>query len=101
MILRCFSILDTKTGMFNVPFFFSHQGQAIRACMDIGRDLSTTIGRYPSDFALFDLGSFNDQNGELVMSMPNNLGSIASFLDPVVPPMPVSINPQPRVNGEA
>jgi len=80
MKLRCFSLFDTKSSFFNTPFFFMYEGQAIRACMDLGSDTNTTIGRYPADYVLFDLGSFDDQSGELVQSMPRSLGPVSSFL---------------------
>lgn len=85
MILKAFSLLDTKTGMFNTPFFMAHTGQAIRACMDLGADLSTTVGRHPADFALCEIGTFDDQAGVLHPHNPVQLGTVASFLPARVP----------------
>lgn len=96
MILKAFSLLDTKTGMFNTPFFMAHTGQAIRACIDIGQDPNTTVGRHPADFSLVEIGHFDDQTGELVRGQPLQLGTVASFLPARSSvPGPLFINPEP------
>lgn len=86
MILKAFSLLDTKVGMFSAPFFLAHTGQAIRAVMDLGADQNTTVGRHPSDFCLCEVGFFDDQSGELQRVQPLQLGTVASFL-----PQPVGL----------
>lgn len=80
MKLIAFTLLDTKTGSFGVPFFMSHVGQAIRACIDLGSDMTTTVARHPADFALCRVGFFDDQTGTLEASTPENLGVVVNFL---------------------
>lgn len=80
MITKAFALYDTKAGMFHVPFFFPHMGQAIRAAIDIGTDLNTIIGRHPSDFALYQIGLYDDSTGTLSATPPENLGLVSSFL---------------------
>lgn len=80
MILKAFSLLDMKTGIFNVPFFMAHVGQAVRACMDLGRDTSTTVGRHPADYQLVEIGTYDDQTGVLAAIPPQALGTVASLL---------------------
>lgn len=80
MITIGFSLLDTKTGIFNAPFFMAHAGQAIRACTDLGQDPNTTVGRHPADFMLCQLGTFDDQTGMFAIGTPTPLGTVASFL---------------------
>lgn len=63
MILKAFALLDTKVSAFHTPFFMAHVGHAIRACGELGADLSTTIGRHPADFHLYEIGSFDDATG--------------------------------------
>jgi hypothetical protein len=82
MILKAFSLLDTKTGQFNTPFFMNHLGMAIRAVSDLGQDKSTIVGRHPSDFALMEVGTFDDTNGMLVASAMVNHGLVVTFLPP-------------------
>lgn len=80
MKLLAFTLLDMKTGHFNTPFFMTHPGQAIRAIIDLGQDPSTTIGRHPADFVLCQLGGFDDQTGAFDQVVPQQLGTVASFL---------------------
>lgn len=96
MILKAFSFLDTKTGAFSQPFFFVHTGQAVRACVDLGSDLGTQIGRHPSDFALVEVGEFDDQSGVLTACAPVQYGVVASFL----PQQPALAFPAARVLAE-
>jgi len=91
MIQKMFSFYDTKAGFFHTPFFFSHPGQAIRAAMDLGGDLSTTIGRHPSDYALYQLGEFDDQTGQATSSQPINLGLVTGFLPQPQAALPLSM----------
>lgn len=85
MKLLAFSLFDTKASYFHAPFFMSHRGQAIRACMDLGADLNTTVGRHPVDFALYEIGEFDDQTGTVTHLAPVNLGLVQSFLPPPQP----------------
>lgn len=80
MMLMAFSLLDTKTGHFSPPFFMGGRGQAIRAVMELGADMSTTVGRHPGDFSLVQLGQFDDQTGVLTPCHPDVLGVVSSFL---------------------
>lgn len=80
MITKAFALYDTKGGMFHVPFFFPHMGQAIRACVDLAGDLNTIVGRHPSDFALYEIGLYDDATGTLSATAPQNLGLVSSFL---------------------
>lgn len=80
MILKAFSLLDTKTGMFNVPFFLAHEGQAIRSVIDLGQDMNTTVGRHPADFQLCYIGHFDDQTGIMTPEKAIVYGTVASLL---------------------
>lgn len=86
MITIGFSLLDMKTGIFNTPFFLAHAGQAIRACVDLGQDRNTSVGRHPADFQLCQVGTFDDQTGMFAIGTPVPLGTVASFV-------PVSVMP--------
>lgn len=107
MKLFVFSILDTKTGIFNTPFFMAHPGQAVRAVTDLAQDQSTTIGRHPSDYALVQVGSWDDNSGAFENHPPVNLGQISGFLPVQRPSMPLfehqpdDLVIPPKPNGHA
>lgn len=85
MNLIMFSLFDTKTGTFATPFFMNHRGAAFRAVMDVASDMTTSIGRHPADYALYELGLFDDQTGRLEPCHPLNLGSAVQFLPSPTP----------------
>lgn len=80
MLILAFSFFDTKAQIFSAPFFMAHRGQALRAAIDLGTDLQTTVGKYPADFVLYELGTFDDQTGTLTHSAPFSMGPVSSFL---------------------
>lgn len=81
MMLRAFSLLDVKVSAFATPFFMAHVGHAIRACSELGADLTTTVGRHPADFHLYEIGAFNDATGQLVpLDMPISHGPVLAFI---------------------
>lgn len=80
MMLRAFSLLDSKVGTFSSPFYATHVGHAVRMCTDLANDRNTTVGRYPSDFMLFEIGTFDDQTGALSSINPISHGSVQAFI---------------------
>lgn len=99
MRINAYAFLDAKTGCFTTPFFMLHHGQAVRAAMELGQDLNTTVGRHPADFHLHVIGTFDDQTGVLEASKLENLGSVVSMI-PQQQQLPVEImRPGTEVKG--
>lgn len=70
MMLNAYSVYDNKALAFNVPFFTSTDGQAVRMFADLANDSNTAVGRHPSDYSLFFIGSYEDQKGTLAAESP-------------------------------
>lgn len=70
MILKIFAIRDNKAEAFNTPFFTPTKGLAIRSFQEAVNDKNTPFSKYPDDFTMFELGSFDDNTGELTMLSP-------------------------------
>ena len=80
MIVQVFSVFDSKAGSFAQPFFSHTLVTGKRAFADACADPSTMLSRHPSDFALFHLGSFDDQSGFFdALVAPDNLGLAAAY----------------------
>lgn len=62
-MLHVFSVLDTKAGAYNTPFFSRSLGEAERSFDMLRSDTSTVPGKYPAEFVLVQLGQFDDQSG--------------------------------------
>jgi len=71
MKLKAFAVYDVKTGAYMRPFFSPARGMAVREFGDIAIDKSHPIGKHPEDYSLFEIGSFDDQNGMLVCHTAN------------------------------
>lgn len=66
MIKQFFAVLDSKAGIYGNPFISLNTETAIRDFTYATTDPETQISRYPEDFALYLLGSFNDETGEII-----------------------------------
>ena len=64
MIRFAYCIVDRKACVFNSPVFYLRHGQAIRDFQTLCSDAGTLVGKYPDDFALYCVGSFDDEQGK-------------------------------------
>lgn len=89
MLLKVYSVFDMKANAFGQPFFFHQHGQAMRAIMDATSDPQSMLSRHPADFALYCIGTWDDQTGRLECQAPDHLGLVVSFLPPPAAPLPL------------
>jgi len=68
--LKAFSAYDGKLGVFMTPFFMQHTGQALRTWEDLVNNGDSIIAKHPSDFILYEVGSFEDDKGILIPQNP-------------------------------
>lgn len=73
-----FSIFDAKVGAFAQPFFMRSSGEAIRAVQAAAQDQQSQLGRTPQDFELWQLGYFEDTEGDFSIHRVC-LGNVASL----------------------
>lgn len=62
MIFKAYSVHDYKTNFFHQLMFFRNKGEAIRAFIAIASDSNSLICKYPSDFCLHEVGTWDDEN---------------------------------------
>lgn len=67
MQLFVMSVYDSKAGGFLAPFFVRSLGVGIRwfesCCVNVDHDFA----KFPSDYTLFDLGTFGDTDGDFTL----------------------------------
>lgn len=81
MKLKVFTIYDSKLEAYLQPFYMQTRGQAIRALTDTLADPKHQFSKHPSDFTLFELGEYNDNNAEFEMHLAKiSLGTCNEFL---------------------
>lgn len=68
--MRIFSVRDAKAETYMTPFFLRNTAMAIRSFTDAVLDESTPIGKYPEDYALFEIGGFDEFTGEVEVQLP-------------------------------
>lgn len=75
MILKTFSIYDSKAEAFLSPFFSHTAGLALRNFEEAANTEGHAFKKHPGDYSLFELGEFDDVTGQIIMhSTPINLG---------------------------
>jgi hypothetical protein len=78
VIKKVFSVYDEKSEAYLQPFFLDTVGQAVRAITDCVNDSNHAFSRHSSDYTLFLLGEFNDNNADFVESK-KSLGCLVEF----------------------
>ncbi|QCQ85107.1 nonstructural protein [Blackfly microvirus SF02] len=65
MMLDIFAVLDKKANAFGNPFTAPNLSTGIRSFKYAANDKTTEIGRFPEDFSLYHLGSFDTQTAKI------------------------------------
>jgi hypothetical protein len=78
-----YSIYDSKVKFYDRPMVFRNRGEAIRAWEQAANDEKASISSFPADFALMEIGEFDDQTGQISShSVPESLGLAVHFKRP-------------------
>lgn len=83
MLLKVFSVLDSKIGAFGVPFVAVSGPAAQRLLSVTVRDGESLLSRFPEDYALYEIGNFDDQTGELCPCVPVSVCSCVQLKEVV------------------
>lgn len=65
MINLIFSVYDTKAEAYGAPFTKVTKGAALRDFATAANDAETLVGRFPTDFVLYELGEIDLSSGKL------------------------------------
>lgn len=79
---KLYSIYDSKAKLYFRPFTARTRGEALRLFQQAANDKQTQIGEYPEDFILFEIGEFNDSNGNLTAEPHTSLGKALDYVRP-------------------
>lgn len=81
MLWKVYSIFDSKVGAYGRPFFDQSKGSVIRSVTEAVNDKTTTFGKYPSDFVLFELGTFDELSCSFdLYAGPVSIGCLVEFV---------------------
>lgn len=62
---KIFSIRDTKGEFYSPPFYKHQTAEAIRDFTQAANDPQSTISKFPEDFDLFELGTYDNLTGKI------------------------------------
>lgn len=88
MLLKVFSVRDMKSEAFLQPFFSPSVGSALRAFGDATNEQNSPFFKHPSDYVLYEIGSFDDSNGALGSISPVKLLATAMDVKDILPVTP-------------
>lgn len=81
MLMQVFAVYDSKVQAFSIPFILKSKGEALRSFTEISNDKSSSIGKYPSDFTLFNIAQYEDTTGLITSyDTPVSLGLALEFV---------------------
>jgi len=60
-----FSVQDARVETFGPPYLVNHEAEAIRGFTELVNDPNTTCGKYPEDFALYQIGVFDTERAHV------------------------------------
>lgn len=75
MMLKIFSIHDSKAAAHLPPFFLAKEQMAIRTFADCVNDKKHQFGAHPDDYTLFQHGTFDCDTGEFHKQPMISLGN--------------------------
>lgn len=101
MKLKVFCVHDSKASAFLQPFFFPATGQALRAWETTVNDPQTQFNKYPSDFTLYEIGTFDDELAHFEMLEHRVvLGCAADYIRPGMDPKLLGSPVVSKLNGK-
>lgn len=82
MKIQIFTVYDEKAKAYLPPFFMNQEGQARRTFGDCINSDKHNFGQHPSDYTLFCLGTFEDDDAtHQLKSAPQSLGNGVEFIE--------------------
>lgn len=79
MITNIYSIVDTVALVADSPIIMANDETLRRACRDMLRDGKEKYCRHPADYAVFRVGKYNTQTGEVIVLDRVDLGNLDEF----------------------
>jgi hypothetical protein len=80
MLVKIYSVFDSKASAFMLPQFYQTAGIAERAFSEAVNTKDTPFNKYPEDFTLFELGVYDDENASFDLhTTPVSMGVAIQF----------------------
>ena len=73
MKLKMYAIHDNQAEIFMRPMYFNTEGLAKRAFLNALVSEESEISRFPADYALYEIGEYDDENGIPAGKVPERI----------------------------
>lgn len=83
MLGKVYAIRDEKAQAFLQPVCFGTNGLALRWFADLANDKQSIVGRHPSDYVFYEIGSWDDGAGLLASKDHVRLATGSDFIEQV------------------
>lgn len=67
MLLKIFTVYDLKAEAYMQPVFMVATGQMVRSFADTCEDKTHAFNKHPTDYELFEIGTYDDSNASITM----------------------------------
>lgn len=84
MIHQMVAVFDVKTGSYARPIAVPADGAAVRSFQDAVNDAGTEYNKHPEDYAMFNIGTYDDISGEIIATKPRILAQASSLLNAAI-----------------
>lgn len=87
MLMKVFTVYDSKVEAYLPPLFYKSRGEFLRAFTEAVSDPKSNLGKYPGDYTAFEVGTWDDSNCKFTLHVtPESLGVGVEFVRPTVTP---------------
>lgn len=91
MHLIIFSVYDSKAESYVQPFYVPRVNVGIRMFAHAANNTETDFGRFPGDYTLFQIGTFDSDTGQITPDKAHtNHGTALSHLAPNWKELPIA-----------
>jgi len=102
---KIFSIRDIKADAFITPFFLHTTEMAKRGFVDAASNPDSMFHKHPEDFALYEIGTFDDQNALVEPCLPEMVmlatAIVSAYTHPSKPAFNGKGSDEAKVSDEA
>ena len=77
---QVYAVFDIKSNLFSSPHHLQSNGVAIRSFSQACEDQQTEFNKFPEDYSLYHLGSFDIESGLLDPETPKQIANASEFV---------------------
>jgi len=97
MIIKVYSVFDSKVALFSRPYFSLNDNSMLRSFSDAlnepGQNPDAVAwNRHPEDYSLFYIGEYDDLLGKMIPELPKSIITAAALKNIPTPPELAVVN---------